>query len=379
MEFNGLKYLVIGSGFFGLTIAQKIADNLCEKVLLIDKKETIGGNSSAKIDDKTKIEYHLHGSHIFHTSNEKVWNYLNNFTEFNNYRHKVFSIYKDKTYPMPINLTTINSFYGINLKPFEVENFIKNKRKNITNPQNLEEKAISQIGEDLYTAFIKGYTQKQWGIEPKTLPKEIITRLPVRNNYNSDYFNNTYQGLPINGYQKLFEQMIRNKNITLKLKTDYYDIKDKIPKNCKIIFTGSIDKLFDYEYGKLEYRSLRFEFETLPFQDYQGTSVINYADANIPYTRIHEFKHYHTEKTEIFNSNKTIICKEFPKNYNEDNEPYYPINNDENNKKYALYQQKAAKINNLYLGGRLGLYQYLDIDKTIEKALDLFKKIKEQL
>lgn len=374
MSFEGLKYLVVGGGFWGAVFAERIATVLNERVLVIDKRNHIGGNSYSEIDSETGIEYHKYGSHIFHTDSQKVWDYINNFTSFNNYKHKVLATCKNKVYFMPINLSTINMYYNLNLSPSEAEDFIKKEimKSNIKEPKNLEEKAISLIGKPLYEAFIKGYTQKQWSTAPVNLPAEIITRLPVRMDYNVNYFDSLYQGIPLGGYKKLFQNILSHKNIELKLNTDYYDIKDQIPATCKIIFTGMVDELFNYKYGKLNWRSLKFDWQKFDVSDYQGTTVMNFSDAEIPYTRIHEFKHFHSERQEIFESQSTIVCLEYPQNYISGAEAYYPINNKENNDIYALYQKEIEKNPNLIVGGRLGAYKYWDMDKTIENALNTF-------
>lgn len=375
MNYSGLRYLVVGCGFWGAVFAQKIASVLGEKVLIIDRRKHIGGNSYSKADSETGIDCHSYGSHIFHTSSRKVWDYVNQFSEFNNYKHKVLTTYQNKVYPMPINLATINMFYNLNLTPFEAEEFIENeiKKSGITNPKNLEEKAISLIGEPLYGAFIKGYTQKQWGVNANLLPAQIVTRLPVRYDYNFHYFSDTYEGIPLEGYGKLFENILHHENIEVKLNTDYKDIKEQIPSDCKVIYTGMVDGLFNYKFGQLGWRSLEFKFQKQNVQDWQGTSVMNFGDEDIPYTRCHEFKHFHVEKQDIFNSNETIICIEYPKSYNVGDEAYYPINDRKNNEIYELYKQETEKNSNLIVGGRLGKYKYFDMDKTIEDALESFE------
>jgi UDP-galactopyranose mutase len=375
-HYEGLKYLVVGSGFFGTVMAERIASVCNERVVVIEKRSHIGGNSFSEIDSATGIECHKYGSHIFHTNNLKVWNYINRFTEFNPYQHKVLTEHNGHVYPMPIGLMTINSFFGLCLKPFEADEFFHSEiaQAGITNPINLEEKAISLIGERLYNAFIKGYTQKQWGREPRELPPDIITRLPVRSSYNINYFNDPWQGIPLGGYHKLFERMLSHSNIEVQLNTDYFLIRDQIPADCIVVFTGMVDQLFDYQYGKLDWRGLHFEWETVQVSDYQGTAVMNYADPEIPFTRIHEFKHYHPERIEAFSSLQSVICREYPKTYQQGEEAYYPVNNSENQQKYDLYAVEAAKHPNLILGGRLGAYKYWDMDKAIENALLCFEK-----
>lgn len=380
MSYKGLKYLVVGCGFWGAVFARKIAEVLDEKVLIIDKRFHIGGNSYSEDYADTGIDCHKYGSHIFHTSSKEVWNYVNRFSEFNNYRHKILTTYKNQIYQMPVNLATINSYYNLNLTPFEAEKFLRDEieKYKIVNPANLEEKAISLIGKPLYEAFIKGYTQKQWNKEPKYLPSEIVTRLPVRTSYNANYFSDLYEGVPLGGYGKLFENILSHDNIEIKLNTNYFDIKNEIPSSCKIIYTGVVDEFFDYKYGNLDWRSLSFEWQIHNVSDYQGVSIMNYGDAEVPYTRIHEFKHYHPEKIDAFNSDKTVICIEYPQDYSLDKEAFYPINDAQNNKIYDLYEQEALKNPNLIVGGRLGAYKYWDMDKTVENALGRFDLMLER-
>lgn len=377
MDYDGLKYLVVGSGLWGAIFAERIATELSEKVLVIDKRSHWGGNCYSEIDSETGIEYHKYGTHVFHTSSQRVWEYVNRFSSFNNYKHKVLITYKNKVYFMPINLSTINSYYGLNLKPYEAQNFIQEeiKKANITNPQSLEEKAISLIGKPLYEAFIKGYTQKQWETEPKNLPSEIITRLPVRTDYNVNYFSDKYEGIPICGYGEMIKKILSHPNIELKLNTNYYDIKEQVPADCKIIFTGMLDELLDYKFGALDWRSLDFEWQTHNVADFQGTSVMNYGNLEIPYTRIHEFKHLHPERKEIFDKAQTIISLEYPKTFQKGDIAYYPINDEKNSKLYTLYKQEVEKNPNFIIGGRLGAYKYWDMDKAIENSLETFDSL----
>ena len=368
---SNYKYMIVGSGFYGSVVARRIAEELKEKVLVIEKRNHIGGNSYAHIDEKTRIEVHDYGSHIFHTSDENVWNFLKRFTELNDYRHTVYSNYKNVVYSLPINLHTINQFFQKDLSPTEAEELI-NKEVEVVKifyPKNLEEKAISLIGRSLYEAFIKGYTKKQWSKDPKDLVPEIITRLPVRFNYNNSYFNDKYQGIPKNGYEKMFQKILDHQNIELKLNTDFKNIRNDISSECKVIYTGPIDELCNYELGPLPWRSLRFELETKNVNDFQGTTVMNYADENIPFTRIHEFKHYHPDWE---NSDSTIICKEYSENYEVGKEPYYPVNNSESEELYKKYLNLAKqRFPNFVFGGRLGCYKYWDMDKAVLAALNL--------
>ena len=377
MRFQGVKYIIVGSGFFGSVIAERIANDLNEKVLVIEKRNHIGGNCFSEINPETGIEVHEYGSHIFHTSSTKVWKYINQFTEFNNYRHKVLSFYKDRIYFMPINLKTINDFYGKNLSSFEAKAFLSNEitKEKITNPANLEEKAISLIGRPLYEAFIKGYTIKQWGRNPKDLPASIINRLPVNFNYDSWYFDDPYQGIPLHGYGAVFKKMLNNPNIEVLLNTDYFQMRDSLPKDALVIYSGPVDRFFDYKYGVLGWRTLTFEKEVKNLEDFQGTSVMNYSDEQIPFTRIHEFKHYHPERN-IYKSNKTIIFKEFSHLAGKNENPYYPINAAQDREMYSLYVNETQKCKNIIFGGRLGGYKYFNMDQVIGMALETYEKVK---
>ena len=376
MDLKNLKYLVVGAGFFGAVIAERIANEMDEKVLIIDKHNHIGGNCFSDVDAETGIEYHKYGTHIFHTSDKKVWEYINSFTTFNGYRHQVLSVYKNKVYQMPINLETINSFYGLNLRPYEVGGFLKSEieKEKIEKPENLEEKAISLIGRPLYEAFIKGYTEKQWKKDCKALPPSIIERLPVRRNYDENYFFDQWQGIPGEGYTKIFTNLLSSKNIELYLNIDFFGIKDQVPSSCLIIYSGPIDRFFAYRFGKLEWRTLDFEREVIDVEDFQGTSVMNYPETSIPYIRIHEPRHLHPERN--YTKRKTLIFKEYPKADDGEN-PYYPVNTRENQDILQKYMEEREKYSNFIFGGRLGDYKYYDMDKVISSALDAYEnKIK---
>lgn len=375
---NQYDYVLVGAGLFCSVIAEQIANDLKKKVLIIEKRDHIGGNCYSDIDATTGIEYHKYGTHIFHTSNKSVWDYISKFTTFNSYYHQVLTIYDGKVYQMPINLETINSFYNINLKPYEVDNFLNKEiaLESYSAPKNFEEQAINIIGRPLYDAFIKGYTMKQWGRDPKELPTHIIKRLPFRKNYSESYFFDTYQGIPIHGYTAIFNKMLSSDNITIRLKTDFFDVKDEFSSDTKIIYSGSIDRLLDYKYGDLDYRTLTFEKELKDYDDYQGTAVMNYANEERPYTRIHEPKHLHPERKQ--SKSKTLIIKEYSKEANRE-EPYYPIGGEKNKILYNKYLNEVTGIYpNIILGGRLGDYKYYDMHHVIENALDLYNsKIKK--
>jgi UDP-galactopyranose mutase len=379
MKYNGQKYIVVGAGFYGATIAERIASVMGEKVLVLDKRNHIGGNSYSEKDPETNIDVHKYGSHIFHTNDEEVWNYINQFTSFNTYQHKVFTVYNNKTYSMPINLKTINDFYEMNLNPSEAKEFIDSEiaKYKIDDPKNLEEKAISLIGKPLYAAFIKGYTQKQWETPLTKLPQNIITRLPVRTNYNNRYFADRFEGIPTNGYTEIFEKMLSHKNIEIQLGVDFFDIKKDLPEDCLIIYTGAIDRFYDFKFGLLGWRTCDFEVQKLETNDFQGATVINYANVEVPYTRIHEFKHYTPDRN--FPTEKTIIFKEFSRKATETDTPYYPINTDEDKEIFNQYKKLSQNEKNVIFGGRLGNYVYIDMHQAIAMALNTFNsKIKGQ-
>jgi UDP-galactopyranose mutase len=380
MRFKDLKYLIVGSGFFGSVIAERLASQLDQRVVVVEARDHIGGNCYSYREPSSNIEVHAYGTHIFHTNNEKVWKYITQFTEFTPYQHKVLTEYRGQVYPMPISLATINSFYKTNLKPGDVAEFIAKESKGFSgNPSNLEEKAVSLIGRPLYEAFIRGYTTKQWERDPKELPADIITRLPVRKNYNTNYFNDPHQGLPKDGYGELFKRLLNHPNIEVLLNTDYSSVAAEVPENCTIVYTGPIDRFFGYRLGRLDWRSLRFEKEVLDQEDFQGTSVMNYADLDVPYTRIHEFKHLHPERETEFNSKKTVIYREYPKTLSGENEDcYYPVNTPRNEELFRKYVTEAKKLKNVIFGGRLGSYKYWDMDKAIENALVTFESLKAQ-
>jgi len=360
-------YVVVGSGFFGAVFAQQ-AKERGKKVLVLELRDHIGGNCYSYEHEDTGVTVHKYGTHIFHTNDQSLWDYVRRFTEFNRYQHRVLTTHKDRVYAMPINLGTVNAFYGLNLKPDEVEDFLETKRGNIANPSNLEEKAISLIGKDLYEAFIKGYTMKQWGCDPTLLPAGIITRLPVRNSYNDSYFNDQFQGIPVDGYTPIFERMLEG--IEVKLGVDFFEDREHWMKlGTKVVYTGPIDRFFDYQFGRLNWRSVRFEFETVDVVDYQGTSVMNYADEEVPFTRIHEPKHLHPERKR--QGDKTVVIKEFSQV--DDEAPYYPVNFDSDRKRLAQYQALQEKEERVIFGGRLAQYRYYDMHQVIASALKTAK------
>lgn len=363
-------YIIVGAGLFGITIANCLSKY--HKVLLIEKRSFVGGNCFDYVDENTGITVHKYGPHIFHIQDQQIYKYINKFTQFNNYKHHVKTQYKNKIYDFPINLSTINSFYDINLRPYEVKSFLMNeaKKAKIDRPKNMAEKIISLIGNDLYEAFFKDYTTKQWGKDPTLLPESIISRIPIRENYDSCYYKKYFNGIPTLGFSTMFKKMLSSKNISIQLSTDFLNDKDYFMNKGIIIFTGPIDAFFGYKYGNLEYRSLYFEKEYYNTEDFQGISVLNYPELKYKYTRICEPKHFYPEKKNIFQQKKTILIKEIP--YSAiDSEPYYPIQDDKNKRIFQKYLDEAKELKNIYFGGRLGEYRYYDMEDTIKSARNL--------
>lgn len=373
-----MDLLVVGSGFFGLTIAEQAASELGCKVTVIDRRDHIGGNAYSYADPETGIEVHKYGAHLFHTSNERIWEYVNRFTSFTNYVHRVYTNHKDEVYPLPINLGTINQFFGKAFSPEEAKSLIALQSGEFTSDeaQNLEEKAISLIGRPLYEAFIRDYTAKQWQTDPRELPSSIISRLPVRYNYDNRYFNDKYEGLPVDGYTAWIEKMAESPLIDVRLGVDFFDEsqplnRQEIVGKVPVVFTGAIDRYFDYQHGELGWRTLDFEQEVVDVGDFQGTSVMNYADASIPFTRIHEFRHFHPEREYV--KNKSFIMREFSRFATKEDEPYYPVNTAEDRSILLKYREMANAETGVYFGGRLGSYQYLDMHMAIGSALTMFE------
>jgi UDP-galactopyranose mutase len=361
--------VVVGSGLYGLTIAERAASELGMKVKILEKRSTIGGNAYSEFDSETGIEIHSYGSHLFHTSNERVWEYVNRFTSFTNYQHKVWTKHNGRNFPMPINLSTISLFLGKELTPQGARDYVSTVGGlgEVTEYENLEQKAISLIGKPLYEAFIKNYTQKQWQTDPRLLPAEIINRLPVRYNLDANYFDDKYQGLPFNGYGKWFEAMIDHPGIEVQTGVDFFDVKMDFVGQVPVVFTGPLDRYFEYQFGELGWRTLDFEVEHVSVEDFQGTSVMNYADLDVPYTRIHEFKHLHPERK--YPDHKTVIMREFSRFANKEDDPYYPINAETDREKLRQYRELANAERGVWFGGRLGTYKYLDMHMAIASAL----------
>ena len=363
--------VVVGSGFFGLTIAERAA-TAGHSVAVLEKRNHLGGNAYSYFDSETQIEIHKYGSHLFHTSNERVWNYVKRFTDFNEYRHRVFANSGGKIFSMPVNLATLTSFFGRAMTPQEARELIEEQAAEVSKSklENLEEKAISSIGRPLYDALIKGYTQKQWGVDPAKLPTQTITRLPVRYSFNDRYFSDRWEGLPADGYGAWFDRMLNSPLINLVLGVDFFDVRSLIPGGTPIVYSGPIDRYFDYVEGDLAWRTLDFENLLLDVGDFQGTSVMNYSDEEIPFTRIHEFKHLHPERNSP--SDKTAIMYEFSRGASRQDDPYYPVNAERDRVILERYRKRASQEHDIFFGGRLGSYQYLDMHMAIASALSMW-------
>ena len=369
--------VVVGSGLFGLTIAEQAATELGLKVALLDRRSHIGGNAYSEKEKQTGIEVHRYGAHLFHTSNERVWEYVNRFTEFTNYVHRVYTRHNGIVYPMPINLGTINQFFNAAYSPAEAKALIAEQAGELagTDPQNLNDKGISLIGRPLYEAFIKHYTAKQWQTPPEELPASIISRLPVRYTYDNRYFNDKYEGLPVDGYAAWLERMAAHPNIEVHLNTDFFEpghqySRENVLGQIPVVYTGPVDRYFDYAEGDLSWRTIDLEEEVLPIEDFQGCSVMNYPDADVPFTRIHEFRHFHPERD--YTKDATVIMREYSRFANKGDEPYYPVNTSVDREKLLAYRDLAKGENNVLFGGRLGTYKYLDMHMAIGAALSMF-------
>jgi UDP-galactopyranose mutase len=354
---NTNTVVVAGAGVWGCTVARILAES-GKSVLVLEKRPVVGGNVRCETDAETGIEIHTYGSHIFHTHIPEVWRFINRFAEFNGYQHKVLADYKGSMYCLPLGLAMINKFFNVELKPGEVDAFMKDESHSSA----------------LFDAFFRGYTSKQWGRPPESIDPSIIRRVPVRSNYDTNYFNDCNQGIPVAGYNSVFDRMLDHPNITVKCGRAF-SLDDLSKFSGGVVFySGPIDALFGYAFGYLPWRTLRFERETLDISDYQGTSVVNYPEAEVPYTRIHEFKHYHPEgffdDTWGFNAKKTVIMREYSACWKFGDEPYYPVDCEESRVLLSQYQEEARKYPNLVIGGRLGGYKYYDMDKSIASALE---------
>jgi UDP-galactopyranose mutase len=365
--------VIVGSGFFGLTIAERCANELGLKVLILERRHHLGGNAYSEKEPETGIEVHVYGAHLFHTSNEKVWEYVNRFTTFTSYQHRVFAKVADQVYSFPMNLGMINQFFGKAHTPDEARALIAEQASEFETSEatNLEEKAISLIGRPLYEAFVKGYTAKQWQTDPHLLSADIITRLPVRYTFDNRYFNDTYEGLPTDGYTAWLTRMADHPNIEVRLETDFFDVADEFKGQVPIVYTGPVDEYFGNSEGRLSWRTVDLEAEVKDVDDFQGCSVMNYNDQDVPWTRIHEFKHFHPERTHL--PGKTVIVHEYSRFAEDDDEPYYPVNTAEDREKLLKYRDLAAKEPMVLFGGRLGTYKYLDMHMAIGSALSMYE------
>ncbi|MFE6971736.1 UDP-galactopyranose mutase [Isoptericola sp. NPDC057653] len=367
--------VVVGTGLFGLTVAERMAEQ-GRKVLMIDRRDHLGGNAYSETDPATGIEVHKYGAHLFHTSNERVWEYVNRFTSFTSYVHRVYTTHRGEVFPMPINLGTINQFFRSAHGPDAARALVREQAAELGDkrPENLDEQGVSLIGRPLYEAFIQGYTAKQWQTDPRELPASIISRLPVRYTYDNRYFNDTHEGLPTGGYTAWLERMADHPNIEVRLQADFFDDAQPVSKKAvvgqvPVVYTGPVDRYFDDAEGSLSWRTLDFEREVLPVGDFQGAPVMNYADTEVPYTRILEFRHFHPERE--YAADKTVIVREYSRFAERGDEPYYPVNTPADRERLMRYRELMTDEPDVHFGGRLGTYQYLDMHMAIGSALSM--------
>jgi UDP-galactopyranose mutase len=365
---------VVGSGFFGLTIAERCASDLGLSVLVVERRHHIGGNAYSEPEPETGIEIHRYGAHLFHTSNARVWEYANQFTAFTGYQHRVFTIHKGQVYPMPINLATICAYFGAAMSPAQARALVAGQAAEMEarTAANLEQKAVSLIGRPLYEAFIRGYTCKQWQTDPADLPADIITRLPVRYTFDNRYFSDTFEGLPVDGYTPWLEHMADHPKIDVRLNTEFSALRSGLIGNVPVVYTGALDAYFRYTAGDLAWRTLDFETEVVAAADFQGTSVMNYADEDVPFTRIHEFRHFHPER-DWYPEDKTVIMREFSRFARRGDEPFYPVNAPADRARLLAYREMADREPGVLFGGRLGTYKYLDMHMAIGSALSMYE------
>lgn len=366
--------VVVGAGLYGLTVAERCASQHGMNVLVVDRRLHIGGNAYSSVDPDTGIEVHEYGAHLFHTSHEGVWEYVNRFTSFTDYVHRVYTTHRGEVFPMPINLGTINQFFRSALSPDAARALVAEQASELGGraPQNLDEQGVSLVGRPLYDAFIRGYTAKQWQTDPRDLPASIISRLPVRYNYDNRYFNDTYEGLPTQGYTAWFERMVDHPRIEVRLGEDFLTPPGQVTKSTTVgqvpvVFTGAVDRYFDDAVGALSWRTLDFERDVVSTGDFQGTAVMNYADTDVPFTRILEFRHFHPERD--YPTDRSVIVREFSRFAGRDDEPYYPVNATTDRERLSAYRELARAERGVHFGGRLGTYQYLDMHMAIASAL----------
>jgi len=368
---EGADLVVAGSGFFGLTVAERVAGELGRRVVVLERRAHLGGNAYSEAEPETGIEVHRYGAHLFHTSNRRVWDYVRRFTEFTPYQHRVFSVSKGQVYSMPINLGTICQYFGRHLTPDQARALVREQAGELAASEvgNLEDRAVSLIGRPLYEAFVRGYTEKQWQTDPRDLPPEIISRLPVRYNFDNRYFSDDYEGRPVDGYTAWLQRMADHPLLDVVLGVDYLDVRSLVPSGTPVVYTGPLDRYFDDCEGRLGWRTLDFEQEVLPIGDFQGTSVMNYADTDVPWTRIHEFRHFHPERD--YPTDRTVVVREYSRRAEPSDEPYYPVSTPQDRAVLRRYRDRAAAEPDVYFGGRLGTYQYLDMHMAIASALSL--------
>ncbi len=374
--------VIVGAGLFGLTVAQQAVEHTGARVRIIDIRDHIGGNAYSYFDEETGAEIHKYGAHLFHTSNKRVWDYVNRFTSFTNYVHRVYATHDGEVYPLPINLGTINQFFHAHYTPAEAQKLIAGQAGELagTDPANLNDKGIQLIGRPLYEAFIKNYTGKQWQTDPSELPAAIIKRLPVRFNYDNRYFKDTWEGLPKDGYTKWMERMIDDPRITVELGVDFFDESQPYNKTAlkaagvPVVYTGPVDRYFDYELGDLKWRTVDFKEVRYDEGDHFGCPVMNFSDADVPYTRAIEFKNFNPERHDSQNPNKTVVWEEYSRFAERGDEPYYPVNTDADKALYAQYEAKAKAEPNTVFGGRLGTYKYYDMHNVIDTALTAYEE-----
>ena len=368
--------VVVGSGLFGLTIAEQAASRWGLRVAIVERRSHLGGNAYSEIDPETGIEVHKYGAHLFHTSNERVWEYVNRFTSFTSYVHRVWTTVDGVVYPMPVNLGTINQFFSAAYGPDEARALIAQQAAEVDGQEitDFESKGVSLVGRPLFEAFFKNYTAKQWQTDPKDLPASIISRLPVRYNYDSRYFNDKYEGLPVDGYTAWMERMVASDLIDVYLDTDFFDPENPLNKavvvgKVPVVYTGPVDRYFDYSAGDLSWRTVDFEKEVVDTGDYQGCSVMNYGDIDVPFTRIIEFRHFHPERD--YQDKKTVIFREFSRFADHGDEPYYPVNTAQDRERLEQYRKLMKNEDRVFFGGRLGTYKYLDMHMAIASALTM--------
>ena len=373
--------VIVGAGLFGLTVAQQAVEKHGAKVEIIDVRDHIGGNAYSYMDKETGAEIHKYGAHLFHTSNPRVWEYVNRFTEFTDYVHRVYTTHNGEVFPLPINLGTINQFFHAHYTPAEAKALIAEQAGELagTDPANLNDKGISLIGRPLYEAFIKNYTAKQWQTDPSELPAGIIKRLPVRFNYDNRYFRDTWEGLPKDGYTAWMERMIDDPRIHVTLNTDFFDESQPLNKKAlvgkvPVVYTGPVDRYFDYELGDLKWRTVDFKEVRYDEGDHVGCPVMNFADSDVPYTRAIEFKNFNPERKDSQNPDKTVVWEEYSRFATREDEPYYPVNTAEDKALYEQYAAKAAQEPKVVFGGRLGTYKYYDMHNVIDTALTAYEE-----